>query len=480
MAEVTLSSAVRSNLLSLQNTADLLSKTQERLATGLKVNSALDDPNAFFTASSLNARGSDLNRLLDSVGLGVQTIKAADEGISALTTLVESAQATARQALQASAATFTAATVTGTGASISADVNASEVGTGTFDTSAAGGSFTINGETITFLQNDTIADVEALIDGNATLAAAGITASQDGSALTITGTADTTLTLGGANLAAVGLDSTTSTAAVNLISQSAVAQGETLTIGIGSNANTITFGTGAGEVSTLAELATELGGITGGTASVDASGNLTVTAGNTTDSITLGGTATLTNFGTNLTTTAVAATVGTASTERTNLESEFNSILSQINQLAADASFNGNNLLQGDNLTVIFNEDGSSSLSITGVDFSSTGLGLTAPSGDGFQSDTEINASLTQLDTAIGTLRSQASTFGSNLSVVEVREQFTKGLINTLETGAAGLTLADTNEEGANLLALQTRQQLSSVALSLASQADQNVLRLIG
>ena len=79
---------------------------------------------------------------------------------------------------------------------------------------------------------------------------------------------------------------------------------------------------------------------------------------------------------------------------------------------------------------------------------------------------------------AVSTLRSQASTFGSNLSVVETRQNFTDNLINVLETGAAGLTLADTNEEGANLLALQTRQQLSSVALSLASQSDQNVLRL--
>jgi len=97
---------------------------------------------------------------------------------------------------------------------------------------------------------------------------------------------------------------------------------------------------------------------------------------------------------------------------------------------------------------------------------------------DAFQSNASINAALAELDTAIGTLRQQASTFGSSLSVVEVRQDFTKNLINTLETGAANLTLADTNEEGANLLALQTRQQLSSVALSLASQADQNVLRL--
>ena len=111
MSEITLSSSVRSNLLSLQNTANLLSKTQEKLATGLKVSSALDDPTAFFTASSLNQRANDLSRLQDFVGNAVQTLKAADEGISAVTNLVESAEATARQALQSAS---TAATHTGT------------------------------------------------------------------------------------------------------------------------------------------------------------------------------------------------------------------------------------------------------------------------------------------------------------------------------------------------------------------------------
>ena len=114
MAEVVLSGAVRNNLLSLQNTADLLAKTQERLATGLRVNSALDDPTAFFTASSLNSRASDLNRLLDSVGLAVQTLEAADNAITAITDLVETAEATARQALQTAVGTFgAAATSTG-------------------------------------------------------------------------------------------------------------------------------------------------------------------------------------------------------------------------------------------------------------------------------------------------------------------------------------------------------------------------------
>ena len=104
--------------------------------------------------------------------------------------------------------------------------------------------------------------------------------------------------------------------------------------------------------------------------------------------------------------------------------------------------------------------------------------GINAAATDSFQTDTAINSALTELDTAISSLRTQSSTFGSSLSTVETRQQFTKQLVNVLETGAGNLTLADSNLEGANVLALQTRQQLASVALSLASQADQNVLRL--
>ena len=92
--------------------------------------------------------------------------------------------------------------------------------------------------------------------------------------------------------------------------------------------------------------------------------------------------------------------------------------------------------------------------------------------------DAGLDSILSDLSTALGSLRSQSSAFGSNLSVVQNRQDFTKSMINTLRGGADNLTLADQNEEGANLLSLQTRQQLSSTALSLASQADQQVLRL--
>ncbi|MBO6859190.1 flagellin, partial [Roseibium sp.] len=114
----------------------------------------------------------------------------------------------------------------------------------------------------------------------------------------------------------------------------------------------------------------------------------------------------------------------------------------------------------------------------SGFTANSTGIGISAISDSGFATDTDINRTVDRLNTALSNLRTQASSFGTNLSIVENRQDFTKNLINTLEEGAGKLTLADTNEEGANLLALQTRQSLASTSLSFAAQADQNVLRL--
>src|SRR6187551_1432379 len=138
MSDITLSKAVRSNLLNLQSTASLLGKAQERLSSGLRVNSALDNPTNFFTAQSLNSRANDLSQLSDAVSNAVQTVAAADKGISAITKLVESAQATARQALQTAATVVTsaAAATTSTGSAL----------TGTSLASAAGFA---DGETLT-------------------------------------------------------------------------------------------------------------------------------------------------------------------------------------------------------------------------------------------------------------------------------------------------------------------------------------------
>ncbi len=172
---------------------------------------------------------------------------------------------------------------------------------------------------------------------------------------------------------------------------------------------------------------------------------------------------------------------------RRNLVKQYNDLRDQLNKLADDASFNGINLLRGDKLRVIFNELGTSTVEIQAQDefgtprpINTLTLGITLLANADVDADPSIDGFLDGLTEALNTLRSQASSFGSNLSLVEIRTEFTKQMINTLQVGADNLVLADTNEEGANMLALQTRQQLSTTALSLASQADQAVLRLFG
>lgn len=370
MAGITLSSAVRDNLLSIQGTANLLSQTQSRLASGLKVQSAIDDPTAFFTAQSLNNRASDLNTLLDNEGLAIQTLKAADEGIQSLQNLVDQAKATANTALNTVISSTTENSSTGLG-------------------------------------NATV--LVKNLTGAVSLDAFSITV--DGAATVITATAALTLSKLTSSLNGIsGLAASFSGGQIFL----SAASGRDITV-----------------ASTVNSLAEDLG--------------------------------------------FASSTNGT---NRLQSETDFNNLLTQIDQLATDTGFNGVNLLNGNSLTVKFNENGTSTLAVTGVTFNAAGIGATTVAVGGFTTDSAINAKITQLEGATTTLRTQATTFGNNLSVVENRQSFTSNLINVLETGASGLTLADTNEEGANLLALQTRQQLGSVALSLASQADQNVLRL--
>lgn len=191
-----------------------------------------------------------------------------------------------------------------------------------------------------------------------------------------------------------------------------------------------------------------------------------------------------TNTATTLTSTGKDSTGSTNST-RNALAKQFNEILNQITQQAKDSSYNGINLLyrsgtdENENtLKVTFNETGTSSLSIKGTKLDSDGLGLTSVTG-GFQSDDEINTTLKAITAATSQLRAQSSTFGSNLSVVQNRQDFSKNLINILDTGSANLTNADLNEEAANSQALSTRQSLGISALSLANQANQGILQLL-
>lgn len=287
MSNIVLSAAVRNNVLTLQRIAGQQDVVQNRLSTGLKVSSALDDPRNFFQAQALNFRANDLARLQDNMGLAIKTIQAADKGITAMTKIAENMAALAKQA------------------------------------------------------HDT-----------------------------------------------------------------------------------------------------------------------------------------------------------TDTTARASLAAQYEELREQMARIASDSGFNGINLLAGEELEVTFNEDASSTLVVnpTGADqvdyaeaIDADGdfttltavAGIAAPNAS-WATTGDIDTSIGHVNAAIADFRTQAAVFGSNLTMVRIREDFTKEMINTLKAGADGLTLADQNEEAANLLALQTRQQLSQQALALATQAEQSILRLLG
>ncbi len=282
MSQITLTAAMRANLVSLQNTNELMGRTQERLATGLKVNSAVDNPTNYFAARAHNQRADLLNGLKDYISEAIQTVKAADNGVKAITSVIENLRSIVNQARN------------------------------------------------------------ALNDAN--------------------------------------------------------------------------------------------------------SGTL------------LGGLAT-----------------------------QYNEAIRQLNNFQQDASYKGVNFLTGSTtLTVNFNENASTSLVMNGFNATASGLGISGGTSSGSGTITsadldtaaELNNIETTLNNALATLRTRSSELASNLSVLTYRQSFITDMVNTLRDGATKLTVADTNEEGANMLMLQTRQQLGVTSLSLASQAAQSILRL--
>jgi flagellin len=304
-------------------------------------------------------------------------------------------------------------------------------------------------------------------------------------------TADLAISGTGNALSALGLTGNTGTGTSFNAGRSAAAgslSGKTLTFTSfnGGTPVNVTFGDGSnGTVKTLdqlnnALLANNLA------ATVDSTGKLTITTTNDYASSTLGSVLSGGAIGGTLT-SAVTFTIATApvvditaQNVRSNLVTQFNGILSQITTTAQDASFNGINLLGGDQLKLTFNETGKSTLNITGVNFNAAGLGLAnLVQGTDFIDNSATNKVITNLAAASTQLRTQASALGSNLSIVQIRQDFSKNLINVLQTGSSNLTLADTNEEAANSQALSTRQSIAVSALALANQSQQSVLQLL-
>uniref|UniRef100_Q07RG1 Flagellin n=1 Tax=Rhodopseudomonas palustris (strain BisA53) TaxID=316055 RepID=Q07RG1_RHOP5 len=363
------------------------------------------------------------------------------------------------------------------------------------------------GNSTVYLQKGTLDDVLKAVDlatgvQKATLGVSGATVA------TATGAANSSIASGllklstglasdlsisgtGNALSALGLTGPSGTATTFTAARGAAAgslNGKTLTFSSfnGGSAVNLTLGDGTnGTVKSLAQLNVALAA-NNMSASVDNStGKLTIATSNDYASHTLGGSDGGVIGGTlasSLVFSIPAAPVAdvNAQTTRAGFVKQFNGILDQIKTTAEDASFNGVNLLNGDTLKLVFNETGKSTITIQGVTNNPTGLGLSAlTSGTDFIDNTATNAVLAKLSTASTTLRSQASAFGSNLSIVQARQEFSKNLINVLQTGSSNLTLADTNEEAANSQALSTRQSIAVSALSLANTSQQGVLQLL-
>jgi flagellin len=175
--------------------------------------------------------------------------------------------------------------------------------------------------------------------------------------------------------------------------------------------------------------------------------------------------------------TAQSALSTTDTTERSSLATQFNTLMDQLDDIAEDSGYKGINFLSSDSLDVVFNADGTNKVTVSGFDGSASGLAI-ADATNSWAADANINAAISDLDDAKDTLRSEAQELSNNLSVITARDDFTEKMINTLEDGVANLTNADMEEESANMLMLQTRQQLGITSLSMASQAAQSILRL--
>ena len=343
MADISLTASMRSNLLSLQETQSLMDMTQERLSTGKKVNSAIDNPSSYYTAQSLTNRASDLSSLLDSMGQAVQTIQAANEGIEAITEFANQAKAIANSANDTS------------------DTTSVENYMKQFD------------------------EILKQIDG--------IAKDSGYKGVNLLGGKDQELKV-------VFNEDRSSSLTVS-----------------GKDASTTGLGLGdsSGWVESAAKTATEY-------------------------------TTTLNS------TTATSGYVYDKSTSKVyKIEKAFDGTTTntKLEDLIADGS-------------------------LVETEYTSTDGNFTEKT---IKKDA-INTSITAVEDAVSKLRNMASVFGNNYSIVENREEFTENLINVLEEGADKLTLADMNEESANMLALQTRQQLAINSLSLASQAAQSVLSL--
>ena len=637
MSGISLTASMRSNLLSLQNISGQVSSTQNKLATGNKVNSAIDNPSSYYTALSLNNRADDLNALLDSMGQAVSTIKAATTALESATEFLEQAKAVANQALEQAIPSKSffeekedVAAVVSTWDELKAALDSGKQGNiviygnieakDTINLKAGQNLVGISYYGIEELDVDKFSqltfDLEAIgkteaIKTNAdnlTIADLSIKAHSRETAYSVVLKFSNRKNITLENIDILvdneGMDyySENNQATSNIIGggESVIIKGKNNIFNTGMKNNTkelMSTGIIGSNVKIYGELNIHMSqygnrGISGGTLELFDDAKLNIQAdgrainsshitlrdnsemniavkqqlGLSYGSVTLedksqlninsshsaleglpGNTLSVninspqallnvqslkafTNTDNNLTFNAVAgsqiglngklyktdtvvndntmegntmpqgfvevagATVEEVPTlswvleqnaerdisydyksEAEDSSQQYIEIINQYDSLIKDASYKGINLLQADKLTVKFNETNTADLSVQGKDMSSQALGFTV---FGWETQGDIADSLAEIASALQSIRNYSSELGNNYSIITTRQDFTESLVNVLTEGADKLTLADMNEESANMLALQTRQQLAINSLSLASQASQSILKL--
>ncbi len=378
MASITLTAGMRSNLSSLQSTVDLLNRTQKRLGTGLKVNSALDNPISYFAAKAHMNRANDISSLKDGMGEAIQTIKATDAGLESITSLIEQAKALGTSALGAA-------------------------------------------------KNQVKITVGTVVDGNV------------------------------------------------------VTIGTTAYTAVSSNATASTFIRSDDAATTASNLAAKIN------AGIEGGGDMIATASGTNLVLEMKASTVALTQTTNVVSMAITMvfqenTAGSKIfSERDALADSYNDIITQIDSIVNSSGYKGKNLLMDDDLNVNFE---GTSLNVKGFNAAATDLKMstTATTASGsslaWAVNKDVQTDMGKLDNAVSTLRSEASKLANNLAIINTQLDFSGKMVSTLTEGADKLTLADMNEEGANMLALQTKQALGATALSLSAQAAQTVLRL--
>jgi flagellin len=503
--DVSLTAGMRSNLLSLQDTVNLLNRTQNRLSSGKKVNSAIDNPVSFFASQALTSRASIIDSLKDSMGQAVQTINSADKGIKAITAMIEQAKGIAQSALSADQSTgFSVGEVSLNGLQAGLTVGFATADINFPGSLTAADSISIGGIVFTPILGPTAGtDFQFGISGvQDAVEFASVVNNYDWSGEPATFSAlrtndvvtiSKTVTAGGAgtNVLAGDIAITVATGgASSVIVPPTGTGGDQISIG-GVTFTATTSGTpGAQEflvsgdntfdkyslalvVNTYDwsfEAATFRASVSGGVLNLQKVDNATSLVANVlagdfdASGVTGGGSSSM----------AVIA----GDSELSNLQDQYNEMRAQLTAVAEDSGYKGKNLLSNTaalrSLNVQFEGN---TLNVAGFSATAAGLNLTAAAWT-VGGTAAIGADLDALDTALSTMRQNASRLAGNLSIITVRQDFSTNMINTLTEGSDKLTLADANEEGANMLMLQTRQSLSTSALSMSAQAAQSVLRL--